>query len=380
MEPAMNDYYDVVVIGAGPAGSVAAYGAARLGAGVLLVDKASFPRAKVCGCCINARALAAFDRLGLGGLPQELGARPLSSMQLYAGGRRATLGLTGSVSLSRSALDTALARRAQQAGAAFLDGAAAMLIPTGSTPHRVRLRMQDGRVRHVEAGAVLAADGLAGTSLRGADGLATRVMAGSRMGVGTIVADPPGTYEDGVIYMACGSIGYVGQVMLEDGRLDVAAALDAGPVRSLGGPGAAAEWIVREAGLAPVPGLADLRWRGTPALTRKRQVIASERLFVLGDAAGYVEPFTGEGIAWAVTAAEAVVDLAVRASRRWDPALAGEWVRRHRTLVRRRQVGCRAVAWVLRRPVLVRAAVRLLGPSPRLADSLIRRVTQPQAT
>ena len=62
----MNDSYDVVVIGAGPAGSVAAYRAATLGASVLLVDKASFPRVKVCGCCINARALAVFDRLGLG--------------------------------------------------------------------------------------------------------------------------------------------------------------------------------------------------------------------------------------------------------------------------------------------------------------------------
>lgn len=376
----MNDRYDVVVIGAGPAGSVAAYRAAKLGAGVLLVDKAAFPRVKVCGCCINARALAALDRLGLGGLPKELGARPLSCMQLYAGGRRATLRLAGSVSLSRCALDAALARRAQQAGATFLDGAAAKLIPTEGTPRRVRLRMSDGRVRQVETGAVLAADGLAGTSLRGADGLASRVTAGSRMGAGTIVEDPPGAYDDGVIYMACGRFGYVGLVRLEDGRLDVAAALDVGQVRSLGGPGRAADRIVREAGLVPVPGLADRRWRGTPALTRTRRVIAGERLFVLGDAAGYVEPFTGEGIAGAVTSAEAVADLAVRASRRWDPALAGEWVRRYRGLIRRRQVVCRTVAAVLRRPVLVRAAVRLLGTSPRLADPLIHRVTQPQAT
>jgi len=376
----MKDYYDVVVIGAGPAGSVAAYRAAGLGAEVLLVDKATFPRAKVCGCCMNARALAALDRLGMGGLPQELGARPLSSLRLYAGGRRATLGLAGSVSLSRSALDTALAQQAQRAGAAFLDGTAAMLIPDANSPRRVGLRMPEGRVRHIEAGAVLVADGLAGTSLRRAEGLASRVTTGSRMGAATVVADPSGAYEDGVIYMACGLIGYVGLVVLEDGRLDVAAALDARRVRSLGGPGPAADRIVREAGLAPVPGLADLRWRGTPALTRSRRVIAGERLFVLGDAAGYVEPFTGEGIAWAVTSGGAVADLAVRASRRWDPALAGEWVRRHRALVRRRQVGCRAVAAVLRRPTLVRAAVRLLGTSPRLADPLIRRVNQPRTT
>ena len=376
----MNDRYDVVVIGAGPAGSVAAYRAATLGASVLLVDKASFPRVKVCGCCITARALAVFDRLGLGGLPQELGARPLSCMQLYASGRRATLRLTGSVSLSRSALDAALARRAQQVGVTFLDGAAAKLLPTGDTPRQVQLRMRDGWVRHVEAGAVLAADGLAGTSLCEADGLTSRVKAGSRMGAGTIVENPPGAYKDGVIYMACSSIGYVGLVRLEDGRLDVAAALDISRVRPLGGPGRAVDRIVCEAGLVPVPGLADQRWCGTPALTRTRRVIAGERLFILGDAAGYVEPFTGEGIAGAVTSAEAVADLAVRASRRWHPALAGEWAHRHRGLIRRRQLGCHVVAAVLRRPVLVRAAVRLLGTSPRLADPLIRRVTQPQTT
>lgn len=53
----MREHYDVVVIGAGPAGSVAAYTAATQGLDVLLLDKARFPRFKVCGCCLNARAL-----------------------------------------------------------------------------------------------------------------------------------------------------------------------------------------------------------------------------------------------------------------------------------------------------------------------------------
>ena len=51
--------WDAVVVGAGPAGSMAALGLARAGAAVLLVDRATFPRPKVCGCCLNGAALAA---------------------------------------------------------------------------------------------------------------------------------------------------------------------------------------------------------------------------------------------------------------------------------------------------------------------------------
>ena len=60
--------WDVVVVGAGPAGSMAALEIARRGRSVLLVDKASFPRYKVCGCCLNARALSLLELADLGGL------------------------------------------------------------------------------------------------------------------------------------------------------------------------------------------------------------------------------------------------------------------------------------------------------------------------
>ena len=50
--------WDVLVIGAGPAGAVAAREVARRGARVLLADRSAFPRGKVCGCCLNGSALA----------------------------------------------------------------------------------------------------------------------------------------------------------------------------------------------------------------------------------------------------------------------------------------------------------------------------------
>ena len=55
--------WDVVIIGAGPAGSTLALELTRQGFEVLLVDRASFPRGKVCGGCLNGNALAALDEV-----------------------------------------------------------------------------------------------------------------------------------------------------------------------------------------------------------------------------------------------------------------------------------------------------------------------------
>ena len=66
---ATSELWDAVVIGAGPAGSMTARELARLGRKVLLVDKAAFPRGKVCGCCLSGSALTTLRSVGLGGLP-----------------------------------------------------------------------------------------------------------------------------------------------------------------------------------------------------------------------------------------------------------------------------------------------------------------------
>src|SRR5262249_46295116 len=112
--------WDVVVIGAGPAGSLAARELARRNCTVLLVDRAAFPRWKVCGSCLNGRALAMLDEAGLGDLPERNEAVPLSAFHLAGGGRAATVSLPGGVALSRSRFDAALVEEAIREGAAFL--------------------------------------------------------------------------------------------------------------------------------------------------------------------------------------------------------------------------------------------------------------------
>src|SRR5437868_6129037 len=61
----IDESFDVAVIGAGPAGALCARECARLGLTVLLVDRAKFPRYKVCGCCLSQGAICLLERLGL---------------------------------------------------------------------------------------------------------------------------------------------------------------------------------------------------------------------------------------------------------------------------------------------------------------------------
>ena len=78
----METIYDVVIVGAGPGGSATAYYLAREGLGVLLLDKADFPRDKTCGDGLTPRALAILDDMGLLDHLVEVGCR-ITGMEIY---------------------------------------------------------------------------------------------------------------------------------------------------------------------------------------------------------------------------------------------------------------------------------------------------------
>jgi menaquinone-9 beta-reductase len=376
LETAARRRWDAVVVGAGPAGATAARELARRGLGVLLVDRAAFPRYKVCGCCLNVQALATLAGMGLAPRLAAAGAVPLAWARLAARGCRATVPLPGGLALSREAFDTALVAAAIEAGASFLPETRATLGDVAPAARAVFLH-RDGPAEQVTAKVVLAADGLAGMLLAGEPGFRRETTPVSRIGAGVLADDAPEWYQPGTIYLACGADGYVGLVRLEDGRLDLAAAFDAPAVRRCGRPGRVAASVLDEVGWPAPPGLADLPWRGTPALTRRAEQPAAERVLVLGDAAGYVEPFTGEGLAWALAAGVAVAPLAERAARQWTPSLVDEWSCVFRQVVARRQILCRVVAGVLRRPVLVRAVIGALAVLPALSTPVVRYLNAP---
>src|SRR5690242_7945107 len=91
LSEAANQNWEVAVVGAGPAGALAARELARIGCKVLLIDKASFPRTKVCGCCLNGLALKTLGSVGLGELPLQAGAIKLKELRLAATGCHARL-------------------------------------------------------------------------------------------------------------------------------------------------------------------------------------------------------------------------------------------------------------------------------------------------
>lgn len=358
--------WDAVVIGAGPAGSVAARQLARRGLTVKLVDGATFPRRKVCGCCLNRHALSALAEVGLGQLPFKLGAVPLNRIALACGGRSAELKLPGGMALSREAFDGALIDAAVESGATFESGHRLQM----AASERSEIILSDGS----RAKAVVVATGLNGRAGTEASVVETH----SRIGAGAILDDSPRGYEPGQIHMAAGSGGYVGLVRLEDGRLDVAAAFDARFVCEFGLANAA-EKIVRESGLPELPQLLDAEWKGTPPLTRTPINVAGPRWYAIGDAAGYIEPFTGEGMAWALASALAVAPLVERAVA-GEANLETEWATIHRSCVGRRQWACRALAALLRRPTLCRIAVRGLRIVPALARPVVRSLNRPVFT
>jgi flavin-dependent dehydrogenase len=372
--------WDAIVIGAGPAGALSACLLARARLNVLLVERKAFPRPKVCGGCLNAHALAALARAGLDGRVRALGAAPIQALRLHQRGRVATIDLAPGLAVSRQALDAELVSAAIEAGSVFLPDTAALVVPEGDVPWREGWRRVSLQHRHehgifAAARAVLVADGLAHSSLRECASFCGRVSASARIGVGGVAE--PGTVElqPGSIAMAVGRHGYVGAVEVEDGRVNVAAAVDPGFLKAFATTSRAIGAILAEAGVRAGPGLDTIAWMGTIPLTRHLPRPAARGVFVLGDAAGYVEPFTGEGMAWAFAGAEAVVPIVKRAVASHDARLEHEWTKVHARGIGREQRWCRVVARVLRMPALVTPLVLLLRQHPALARPLVAHLT-----
>jgi 2-polyprenyl-6-methoxyphenol hydroxylase-like FAD-dependent oxidoreductase len=230
---------------------------------------------------------------------------------------------------------------------------------------RARLGPGTGEVILEGVGTVRAGVILDATGLSGAFSGVAHPRRGSLLGAGAMLDGGP--VPPGIVRMACAPGGYVGMVRADAGRCVVAAALAPRLVAREGSLGAAIASILAACGLPPLP--PDAPWRGTPPLTRRPARPWRERVLVVGDAAGYVEPFTGEGMSWAISSGLVAADLAAEG---WTPSSGPRWERTHKRIVGRRQRRCRALALVLRAPRLVRAAVRILGVAPVFARPFVR--------
>ncbi|NJD20661.1 MAG: NAD-binding protein, partial [Gemmatimonadetes bacterium] len=366
--------WDAVVVGAGPAGSLAAFELGRAGAGVLLVDRQAFPRWKVCGCSLRPGAQSVLHEAGLAHVLEEARPALLHTLRLSGWSSVADIPLGPSVALSRRVLDTSLVRAAVSAGVSFLAPARARLGPCAAGYRKLFVE-HGGQVTEVRARVVIAADGVGSPLLAEAHGHGPEegVADKSRIGFGGVFASATEGYATGVIHMAVGPGGYVGLVRLEDGTLDVASALD--PSGFTGGvrPEDVVRRVLAGAGFRELTGVPVEGWRGTPRLTRRVRTRGAERLLAVGDAAGYVEPFTGEGIGWALSGARSLAPIALEGTREWRPELVRAWDRAYDETIGAAARFCRVVSWTLRRSGLSRAGLVALAHVPELAAPFVAR-------
>ncbi len=153
--------WDVVVLGAGPAGAIAARQLALQGHRVLLVEKSRFPRFKVCGGCLGGAALDVLEDLGLGDLPTKCGGVPLQRIRLASGGSVAEIDIGRRIAVSRQTFDAALVEEAIHSGTVLCTETTGSLHLSADVDARsVLLRCRE-RAIVVRTKAVLVATGLA---------------------------------------------------------------------------------------------------------------------------------------------------------------------------------------------------------------------------
>jgi flavin-dependent dehydrogenase len=304
----------VVVVGAGPAGSIAALVLARHGVDVRLVDRSDFPRDKLCGDTLNPGSLAILDRLGLGDRVRAR-ALPIAGMVVTGphGARVACdypSGLAGAA-IARRDLDSALLDAAIAAGVDFVPASPVRgaLIEDGSRVTGVRVGKGEQRMA---ARVVIAADGRR-SRLGFVLGLTRFAAAPRRWAFGAYFTDVEGLTSRGEMHVR--TDGYTGVASLGAGVANVcvvrelvngkAARIPSDQViaRALAGDPALRE---RFAGARQISAVAALG-----PLAVEARAAGCPGLLLAGDAAGFVDPMTGDGLRFALRGGELAAEAAL---------------------------------------------------------------------
>ncbi len=296
----MSESFDVIVVGAGPAGSSCARRAAELGLSVTVLEKATFPRSKPCGAGLTERALRLLNGEQAPVERQRFDTAEIAfdrHLSLVVVGREALLATT-----TRAEFDTLLSRAAEAAGASVEFGRDVTSLEREGEGVRVRVGGNSMTARHV-----VVADGARGAGRR------MLGLSPLRMGGGIYLRVFPSA--DGLPELSCGRVlfdptaakrGY-GWVFPKGDHLNIgvfsqcelSAKLkrDLDTFVALQGFGA---WRSEGPFAFPIP------------IGRPADALGTDRVLFAGDAAGLANPVTGEGISAAILsgrlAAEAVVE------------------------------------------------------------------------
>lgn len=363
---------DALIAGAGPAGCVAAIVLARAGARVLLLDRATFPRDKLCGDTLNPGALGILRRLHLH--PAE-GGLPITGMLVTGpSGVRVDAqyppGVTGRALLRRD-LDRNLLQAAADAGATIEEGVlveGAAIDGARTAVSGVVLRSSRSPCTRLDGRVVIAADGRESRLARTLR-LATHPPRPRRWAIGAYFAGVSGLRPRGEMHVRPAL--YIGVAPLPGGLTNVCVVT--ADRRRLREGGRLLAEVVRDE-----PELAD-RFAGARMVSRPVMLgpLAVEcaaagmpGLLLAGDAAGFIDPMTGDGLRFALRGGELAAQQALRALETGDLST-------HHGLAaaRRREFGAK---WRFNRALRGLAgsadAVRLAGIATRVSSWPLSRI------
>lgn len=369
----MKSRYDIIVVGGGPGGASAARAAVRAGARVLLLERDQRPRDRICGEYLCPGAVGELE--GLGFADALAGLRPgrLEGMRLFApsGAEVATRfpDRRPGLSVWRVTFD---ARLAAASGAEVVRGA--RVTDVRVDPDAARVSLADGS--EIAAALVVGADGRNSVVARRRD-LHLPPRTDARAVLHAYVSGVTGCTPCGEMHLP-GDGSYVGLNPGPDGLLNVSYVSD---LDGLGArPSDGADERLRSV-LGSVASLRD-RFRASriegrvrvlaPLEVRARRVF-DDRVLLVGDAAGFLDPLTGEGMYGAIVSGRIAGALAADATRRG--ATSARALRRY-ARARRRALGSkttfnRGLQWLLRRRGVLEHLRRGLQACPEIGDTLI---------
>ena len=310
----------MLVIGGGPAGSAAAVTLARAGARVRVIDRAVFPRHKLCGDTLNPGALSILDRLGIGDDVRAC-ALPITGMTVTGPGAEVSAdypdGLRG-MSVTRRCLDQLLLNAAADAGASVETGVGiSEPVIDNDRVVGVRLATRGGDV--LRAPIVIAADGR-GSRLAGRVNLSSYASTPRRWAFGAYFANVTRMSARGEMHIRRGA--YIGVAPLPGGLTNVSVVLDnvlAGRVQKDAPYGKTDQQTIVRRALSADAVLRDRFAAATQLspvtvlgpLAVNARAAGCPGLLLAGDAAGFVDPMTGDGLRFALRGGELAAHAAL---------------------------------------------------------------------